>query len=103
MCAKEPTNIEDSDMLANKTTTKSGYCNGQIYAGLACIFLIFALSVLASCGNVAFELTSENDEDDDDDHYNDDAIKAALKDRSFRQFEPDVDASPRKGVILDFF
>ena len=28
----------------------------------------------------------------------------ALKDRSFRQFDPDdIDASPRKGVILDFF
>ena len=31
------------------------------------------------------------------------AIKAALADRSFRQFEPHVDGNPRKGVILDFF
>ena len=30
-------------------------------------------------------------------------IKAELQDRSFRQFEPSKDASPRKGVILDFF
>ncbi len=30
-------------------------------------------------------------------------IKAELDGRSFRQFEPSVDASPRKGVILDFF
>ena len=30
-------------------------------------------------------------------------IKAALQDRSFRQFDPSVDASPRKGVVLDFF
>ena len=30
-------------------------------------------------------------------------VKSALSDRSFRQFEPSVDASPRKGVILDFF
>ncbi len=30
-------------------------------------------------------------------------IKAALRDRSFRQFDPSVDASPRKGVVLDFF
>ena len=30
-------------------------------------------------------------------------IKAELLDRSFRQFEPSKDASPRKGVILDFF
>lgn len=30
-------------------------------------------------------------------------IKAELQDRSFRQFDPSVDASPRKGVVLDFF
>ena len=29
-------------------------------------------------------------------------IKAELQGRSFRQFEPSKDASPRKGVILDF-
>ena len=30
-------------------------------------------------------------------------IKAALEGRSFRQFDPGVDDSPRKGVIIDFF
>lgn len=31
-------------------------------------------------------------------------IKMALKYRSFRQFNPDdIDASPRKGVVLNFF
>ena len=30
-------------------------------------------------------------------------IKAELDGRSFRQFEPSVDASPRKGVVLGFF
>ncbi|WP_420635215.1 hypothetical protein [Candidatus Palauibacter sp.] len=30
-------------------------------------------------------------------------IRAALEDRSFRQFDPHMDGSPRKGVILDFF
>ena len=30
-------------------------------------------------------------------------IKAELQDRSFRQFVPSVDASPRKGVIIGFF
>ena len=29
-------------------------------------------------------------------------IKAELRDRSFRQLEPSRDASPRKGVILNF-
>ena len=49
---------------------------------------------MASCGDILFELISESEED---------AIKAVLEDRSFRQFDPHVDASPRKGVILDFF
>ena len=31
------------------------------------------------------------------------AVRADLQDRSFRQFDPSVDASPRKGVVLDFF
>lgn len=31
------------------------------------------------------------------------AVKAELQDRSFRQFDPSVDASPRRGVVLDFF
>ena len=30
-------------------------------------------------------------------------IMMELEDRSFRQFDPSMDASPRKGVILDFF
>ena len=30
-------------------------------------------------------------------------IKAELRDRSFRQFVPSVDADPRRGVILGFF
>ena len=81
-------------MLPNNTTIKRGYFNGQIYAGLVFILLAFTLSVLASCGNIPFELISEDD---------DDQIKTVLKDRSFRQFDPAKDASPRKGVILDFF
>ena len=81
-------------MLLNKTTIKRRYFNGRVCAGLACILYIFTLSVLASCDNIPFELISESEEDE---------IKAVLNDRSFRQFDPDVDASPRKGVILDFF
>ena len=30
-------------------------------------------------------------------------MKAALVDRSFRQFEPSVNSSSRKGVVIDFF
>ena len=38
--------------LERKTTTKRGYLNGQIYAGLASIGLIFTLFILASCSNI---------------------------------------------------
>ena len=30
-------------------------------------------------------------------------IKAALDDRSFRQFDPGIDDDPRRGVIIEFF
>ena len=32
-----------------------------------------------------------------------DEIKAALDDRSFRQFDPGIDDDPRRGVIIEFF
>lgn len=63
---------------------------------LALRFLaIFSLFVLLSCGSdtPAQPVTGEEE-------YR---IKAELKDRSFRQFEPSKDASLRKGVIVDFF
>lgn len=81
-------------MLSNKTRIRRRYMNGKHHTALVCILLAFTLSILASCDNIPFEMISESEED---------AIKAVLNDRSFRQFDPDVDASPRKGVILDFF
>ena len=81
-------------MYSNKTRVKRAYMNSKDRAGLVCILLIFTPFILVSCGEIPFELISESEEK---------AIKAVLEDRSFRQFEPDVDASPRKGVILDFF
>ncbi len=81
-------------MLLNKTTIKRRYFNGWICAGLMSVLIVFTLSILASCGDIPFELISESEEDE---------IKAVLNDRSFRQFDPAKDASPRKGVILDFF
>ena len=81
-------------MYPNKTRIKRGYMNGKDRAGLVFIFLAFTPLILVSCGEIPFELISESEEE---------AIKAVLEDRSFRQFDPDVDASPRKGIILDFF
>ena len=60
------------------------------------IILILALLITSSCGfERIFQPVSETEEKE---------IKTTLKDRSFRQFDPvEIDASPRKAVILDFF
>ena len=91
-------------MYPNKTRIKRGYMNGKDCTGLVCILLIFTSFILVSCGEIPFELISETEENFELISEVEAAeIKAVLEDRSFRQFEPDVDASPRKGVILDFF
>ena len=56
--------------------------------------LISVLAIMLSCGGSAQEPISGLEEE---------RIKSELSGRSFRQFEPSKDASPRKGVILDFF
>ena len=61
---------------------------------LALVALISALSIMLSCGSSAREPVSGPEEE---------RIKSELSGRSFREFEPSRDASPRKGVILDFF
>ena len=86
--------MEDCIMYPNKTRMKRGYASGKGYAVLVCVLLIFTPFIFLSCGEIPFELISEAEAD---------TIKAVLEDRSFRQFDPGVDASPRKGVILDFF
>ena len=78
-----------------KTMVKYQYLNNRIYAALISIGLVFILLIWSSCGEGPFHPVSEMEEE---------KIKAALKDRSFRQFDPDdIDASPRKAVVLDFF
>lgn len=49
--------------------------------------------LLISCENPLQPVDSEEE----------DRVKTALQDRSFRQFAPSKDALKRKGVILDFF
>ena len=56
--------------------------------------LISVLAIMLSCGGSAQEPISGLEEE---------RIKSELSGRSFRKFEPSKDASPRKGVILDFF
>ena len=92
-----PSYLAREELLAleSKTTTKRGYFNGQIYAWFTSIGLVFALLIWGSCGSGPFQPVSETEEEE---------IKVALENRSFRQFDPDdIDASPRKAVILDFF
>ena len=92
-----PSYLTREELLAleSKTTTKRGYFNVQIYAWLTPIFLVFTMLIWGSCGSGPFQPVSEMEEEE---------IKVALENRSFRQFDPDdIDASPRKAVILDFF
>ena len=91
-------------MFTNKKTIKRGYWRGKICTRLVSILLIFAPFIFVSCDNIPFAPISKVEEDFKLVGEVEAAqLKAALNDRSFRQFDPDVDASPRKGVILDFF
>ena len=91
-------------MSFSKTRIKRRHFSRQIYTGLGCILFVFTLSVFVSCDNIPFEPITDVEEDFEPiSQIEEDAIKAVLNDRSFRQFDPHVDASPRKGVILDFF
>ena len=91
-------------MLDGKTTIEHRYFDGGINTRVACILFVFTLSVFVSCDNIPFEPITDVEEDFEPiSQIEEDAIKAVLNDRSFRQFDPHVDASPRKGVILDFF
>ncbi|MCE2396099.1 hypothetical protein J4G02_16180 [Candidatus Poribacteria bacterium] len=87
--------LQDRPALTHKTMIKHGYLNRQIYGGLTSIGLVFTLLVWGSCGAGPFHPVSEMEEAE---------IKMTLKDQSFRQFDPDdIDASPRKAVVLNFF
>ena len=78
-----------------KMIVKCGYINNRIYAVLIAMGFVCTLLIWGSCGEGPFQPVDETEEEE---------IKMALKGRSFRQFDPDdIDASPRKGVILDFF
>ena len=91
-------------MVSDKMMVTRGDFNGQIHAGLVLVFLTLTAFLFVGCGDIPVELISEEKEDFEAISEVEKAeIKAVLADRSFRQFDPDVDASPRKGVILDFF
>ena len=60
---------------------------------LAPFILMVTCLIISSCDNPLEPVSSEEAEQ----------IKAELDNRSFRQFDPSVDANKRKGVILDFF
>lgn len=55
--------------------------------------LAFICLTLFSCTNPFLPVDSDEEQ----------LVKAELKDRSFRQFDPSKDAKKRKAVILDFF
>ena len=76
--------------LKHKATLKDEHLSR-----LAPIIFIFILLIASSCGSEGpFEPVDTAEAE---------RVKRELNDRSFRQFNPSKDASPRKGVILDFF
>ncbi len=91
-------------MLLGKIRIGLADFSGQIHTGLAFIFLAFTPFILTSCGDIPIELvTEEKGEFQSLSEVEQAEIKAVLNNRSFRQFDPHVEASPRKGIILDFF
>lgn len=61
---------------------------------IALLALLCTLATATSCGeNGPFEPVNPDEEE---------RVRTTMNGRSFRQFEPAKDASPRKGVILDF-
>ena len=62
---------------------------------LAPIVLLCAVLLVSACGGNGELMPVDEAEEK--------RIKAELDGRSFRQFEPSIDASPRKGVVLSFF
>lgn len=68
---------------------------GSVLFHLAPILLVSVLLFASSCGSDGpFQPVGQEEEE---------RIKDALDNRSFRQFVPSKDASPRKAVVLDFF
>ena len=65
-----------------------------VHPTAAPLVMLLVLAFASSCGrNGPFEPVADDEED---------RIKKAMDGRSFRQFDPAVDASPRKGIVLDF-
>jgi len=80
----------------------------RIFAGLALVMLLPAL-LLTGCGDDSGPVDGEpppqpvdGDPPEPVDQEALDLMAAELEGRSFRQFQPSLDASPRSGVILDF-
>ena len=62
--------------------------------GAVAAYGLLLLVAVACGGSTSVNLSTE---------YEVARAKGELADRSFRQFDPHVDGSPRKGVVLDFF
>ena len=79
----------------------------RILAGLALVVLLASL-VLTGCGDDSPPVNGDPPQPVDGDPsepVDQEALErmaAELEGRSFRQFQPSLDASPRSGVILDF-
>lgn len=83
--------MRQPNFFARLIVLKTDTTDVKIY--LVPFILIFMCLIISSCANPLQPVSNKEGEQ----------IKAELKDRSFRQFDPSKDANKRKAVILDFF
>ena len=85
----------DSRAVVSKGKTTGQRPRLPAFRGSVTMRFAFSLFFTSSCGRDDTVRPTGAEEEQ--------RIKAELENRSFRQFDPSRDASPRKGVVLDFF
>ena len=83
--------MRKSNLSTQPIHLKTDTTNLKIYASP--FILAFICLFISACANPLQPADSKETE----------LVKAELRGRSFRQFDPSKDANKRKGVILDFF
>ena len=79
------------DFFTQRIALKTNTTDRKIY--YVSFSFIFMCLIFSSCVNPLQPVSSDEEAQ----------VKAELENRSFRQFDPSVDAKKRKGVILAFF
>ena len=92
-------NPSGADLGARRTLPIQRSAGSGVLDGLVLVVFLAALT-LAGCGDDSRPVNGDPPQPLDQETL--DRMAAGLEGRSFRQFQPSLDASPRSGVILDF-